>query len=186
MNQQTSSPREGTSAFERGITAYIITLAVIVAALLVINHVFLINARIPSSSMENTIMIGDRVIGNRLAYTSHDPERYDIVIFRYPDDRRTYFIKRIIGLPGETVRIKDGKVYIDDSSTPLDDSFCPETPTGDFGPYTVPAGHYFMLGDNRNHSNDSRYWVHSFVPRDDILAKAAVRYWPFTKAGPVG
>ena len=87
--------------------------------------------------------------------------------------------------PGETVTIKDGKVYIDASTKPLDDSFCPETPTGDFGPYKVPAGHYFVMGDNRNNSNDSRYWTHPYVSRDEILGKAEIRYWPLTKFGKI-
>ena len=73
-------------------------------------------------------MAGDQIFGNRLAYLFSDPERFDIVIFRYPDDESQLFIKRIIGLPGETVTIEDGKVYINDSTEPLDDSFCPETP----------------------------------------------------------
>ena len=102
--------------------------------------------------MEQTIMTGDRVFGNRLAYKTKDQERFDIVIFKYPDDPSQLFVKRVIGLPGETVNIVDGKVYINDSEEPLDDSFCPETPQGSFGPYEVPEGCYFMLGDNRNHS----------------------------------
>ena len=95
------------------------------------------------------------------------------------------FCKRVIGLPGETVNIVDGKVYINDSEEPLDDSFCPETPEGSFGPYTVPEGCYFMLGDNRNHSMDSRYWQNPFVEEDAIEAEVAVRYWPLNKIGTV-
>lgn len=82
-----------------------------------------INARVPSGSMEQTIMTGDRVFGNRLAYKNKEPERFDIVIFKYPDDPSQLFVKRVIGLPGETVNIVDGKVYINDSEEPLDDSF---------------------------------------------------------------
>lgn len=142
-----------------------------------------INARVPSGSMEQTIMTGDRVFGNRLAYISKDPKRFDIVIFRYPDDPSQLFVKRVIGMPGETVNIIDGKVYIDGSEEPLDDSFCPETPLGSFGPYEVPEGCYFMMGDNRNHSMDSRYWKNTFVEKDEILAQVAVRYWPLNKIG---
>ena len=110
-----------------------------------------------------------------------DPQRYDIVIFYYPDDEKQKFIKRVIGLPGETVTIRDGKVYINDSTEPLRDDFCPETPVGDFGPYEVPEGCYFMLGDNRNVSKDSRYWLNPYVEKDKIIGKAFLRYWPLNK-----
>ena len=137
---------------------YIKMIIFVVVVVLIVNNFLLINARVPSESMEKTIMTGDRFFGNRLAYLFDDPERFDIVVFKYPDDESQLFVKRVIGLPGETVEIKDGKVYINGSETPLDDSFTPETPTGDYGPYVVPEGSYFMLGDNRNHSGYSRFW----------------------------
>ncbi len=166
---------------------YIVMIAVVVAAVLVINQVFLINARIPSASMEDTIMTNDRVFGNRLAYSGDkEPERYDIIIFKFPDDPKQYFIKRVIGLPGETVEIREGKVYINNSVQPLDDSFCPEEPLGNYGPYKVPEGCYFVMGDNRNKSNDSRFWVHTFVTKQAILGKAMFRYWPVDRMGTVG
>ena len=158
--------------------------AVIVVFALLFTFV-VVNAKLPSGSMENTIMTGERLFGNRLAYTNSDPERYDIVIFKYPDDESRLFVKRVIGLPGETVTIRDGKVYINDSTEPLMDSFCPEKPTGDFGPFTVPEGCYFMMGDNREHSNDSRYWTNKYVSKDKIVGKVGFRYWPLTKIGPV-
>lgn len=163
--------------------AKIIVVVFVIAFLL--GHFVYLNARIPSGSMEQTIMTGDRVFGNRLAYKTKDPERFDIVIFEYPDDPSQLFVKRIIGMPGDTVNIVDGKAYINDSEEPLDDSFCPETPLGSFGPYEVPEGCYFMLGDNRNHSADSRYWQNTFVEKDAILAEVAVRYWPLNKIGTV-
>lgn len=110
-----------------------------------------------------------------------DPERFDIVIFKYPDDESQLFIKRIIGLPGDKVEIKDGKVYINDSETPLDDSFVSETPLGSFGPYEVPENCYFMMGDNRNNSKDSRYWQNTYVQFDQIVGKAEIRYFPSIK-----
>lgn len=150
----------------------------VVIVVLVVDNFLLINAVIPSESMENTIMTGDRIFGNRLAYLFDDPERFDIVIFKYPDDESQRFIKRVIGLPGETVEIREGKVYINGSDTPLDDSFTPETPVGNFGPYTVPEGCYFMLGDNRNNSRDSRMWDNPYVKKEKILGKAVLRYFP--------
>ncbi|HJD39893.1 MAG TPA: signal peptidase I [Candidatus Blautia stercoripullorum] len=157
---------------------YLKMIIFVVIFVVVVNNFLIINAKIPSESMENTIMTGDRIFGNRLAYVLGDPERYDIVIFRYPDDESQLFIKRVIGLPGETVEIIDGKVYIDGSDTPLDDSFTPEIPTGSYGPYTVPEGCYFMLGDNRNNSKDSRFWQNPYVEKDKILGKAVLKYFP--------
>ena len=130
--------------------------------------------------MKNTIMIGDQIFGNRLAYKFEDPQRFDIVIFRYPDNEEQLFIKRIIGLPEETVNIKKGKVYINDSKEPLNDSFCFETPLdADNGVYRVPKNSYFLLGDNRNLSMDSRFWINKYVNKNKILGKAVLCYWPF-------
>ncbi|MCB5600525.1 signal peptidase I [Blautia hansenii] len=157
---------------------YVKMILFVVIVVLVVDNFLLINAVIPSESMENTIMTGDRIFGNRLAYLFDDPERFDIVIFKYPDDESQRFIKRVIGLPGETVEIREGKVYINGSDTPLDDSFTPETPVGNFGPYTVPEGCYFMLGDNRNNSRDSRMWDKPYVKKEKILGKAVLRYFP--------
>ena len=153
--------------------------AVILAFL--IDTFVIVNAQIPSGSMENTIMTGDRVFGNRLAYKFSDPKRFDIIIFKYPDDESQLFIKRIIGLPGETVEIHDGNIYINGSDTPLEDVDIKEPMEGSFGPYTVPKGCYFVMGDNRNNSRDSRYWENTFVSEDEILGKAVLRYWPLNE-----
>lgn len=175
---------------------YVKMIVVVLLIVAVVNNVVLINAKIPSESMEKTVMTGDRLFGFRLAYGMNlelfgkelvskkwkEPERFDIVIFHYPDDESQLFIKRLIGLPGETVEIKGGKVYIDGAETPLDDSFTPEMPRlEDWGPYTVPEDSYFMLGDNRNHSHDSRRWDNTSVRFDQIVGKAIVRYYPSIK-----
>lgn len=181
--RKNQKPKEKVD-IKREILSYVILLAVVAGVVLIINTFFLINARIPSGSMENTIMENDQIFGNRLAYKlGGDPQRMDIIIFKYPDDESKLFIKRIIGLPGETVEVVDGRVYINGSNTSIDDSFCKETPLGDFGPYTVPADSYFVMGDNRNHSNDSRLWTNKFVRRDQIVGKAFLRYWPLNKIG---
>lgn len=154
----------------------VIVLAVIFAV--VINTFFLVNALVPSASMENTVMTGDRLFGNRLAYIKEDPRRGDIVIFKYPDDEKQLFIKRVIGLPGETVQVIDGKVYINYCDEPLNEPYLAQEMLGDFGPYEVPEGAYFMMGDNRNYSADSRFWTNKFVYKDKILGKAWLQYYP--------
>lgn len=165
------------------ILSYIKMLVFVVAFVSIVNGLLLINAKIPSSSMENTIMVNDRIFGNRLAYRWNDPERFDIIIFKYPDDESKKYIKRIIGMPGDTVVINEGKVYINGDSEPLPNSFCPEEPIGSFGPYEVPEGCYFVMGDNRNNSNDSRFWKNHYVSREQILGKAVLRYWPLDSIG---
>lgn len=153
---------------------------VIIAALIALfcNKVLIANVKIPSESMQDTIQVGDRLIGSRLAYKFSEVERGDIVIFKYPDDESQVFIKRVIGLPGETVVVRDGKVYINDSDTPLDEPYVKGIPTGDYGPYEVPEDCYFMMGDNRGDSLDSRFWSNTYVEKKKILAKALVRYYP--------
>lgn len=144
-----------------------------------ITKFIIVNAQVPTPSMVNTINVNDRFIANRLSYLFNAPERYDIVVFKYPDDESKLYVKRIIGLPGETVEIIDGKVYIDGSLEPLRDDFLPEPMNKeDFGPYKVPEESYFMLGDNRNYSEDSRYWENKFVSKDKILGKAIFKYFP--------
>ena len=158
----------------------VIVSAIIIA--LLVDFFIIANAVVPTGSMETTIPAGSRIMGLRLYYDFNEPERGDIVIFKYPDDESKLFIKRVIGLPGEKVQIKDGKVYINDSEIPLDDSFVPEKPRGSFGPYEVPENSYFVLGDNRNHSKDSRCWKStSFVTFDEIVGKAIIRYYPSVK-----
>ena len=157
----------------------------VVIVVLILQNYIIVNAQIPSGSMETTIMTGDRVFGNRLAYKDESPQRGDIVIFKYPDNEKELFIKRVIGLPGEKIEIIDGLVYINDSEEPLEEPYLTVTPVGDFGPYEVPEGHYFMLGDNRNLSKDSRVWKNPYVAEKKILAKAVFRYFPFDVMGPI-
>lgn len=145
----------------------------------VLNTFIIANSEVPSGSMENTIMTGDRVIGSRLSYHFEDPKRGDIAIFRFPDNEKIYYVKRIIGLPGETVDIVDGKVYINGSGEPLDEPYIrepmiPEEPMH----FEVPENCYFMMGDNRNYSMDARRWENTYVKRDKIIAKVLFRYFP--------
>ncbi|MGN1083791.1 MAG: signal peptidase I [Lachnospiraceae bacterium] len=143
-----------------------------------LNKFVLMKAEIPSGSMENTMQIGDRVFGFRLAYLFSEPKRGDIVMFDYPDDESILYVKRIIGLPGEVVEIVEGKVYINGSTTPLEEDYLKEEPVGSYGKFQVPEGCYFMLGDNRNNSWDSRKWKNKYVAEDKIKCKVLFRYKP--------
>lgn len=152
-----------------------IVLAVLIA--LFINFVLIVNATVPTGSMENTIMTKDRVVALRMSYLFSDPERGDVVIFKYPDDESILYVKRVIGLPGDTVEIKDGGVYINGSDEPLEEDYIRDITEGDYGPYEVPEGCYFMMGDNRNNSLDSRFWNNKFVEEDKILGKVVFKYY---------
>ena len=159
----------------------IIVIAVLIAV--VINNFIIINANVPSGSMENTIMTGDRMIGLRTTYWFRSPKRGEVVIFKFPDNEDETFVKRVIGLPGETVSIKKGKVYINNSKKPLDESYLKEdwVEGNDFDePFKVPKDSYFCMGDNRNVSNDGRYWHKKYVKKNKILAKAEFVYWPWS------
>ncbi len=168
-----------------------IIIALIVAMLLK-TFVFA-NAVVPTGSMLNTIQEGDRVIASRIEYNWSDPERYDIIIFKAPDEvakgnEKEFYVKRIIGLPGETITIVNGVVYIADASgntqQARDEFITACTPTGNFGPYVVPEDSYFVMGDNRESSIDSRYWLTTnYVKRDLIIGKVKFRYYPFNTFG---
>ncbi len=163
------------------IFSWILTITAAVAMALFLNHVVFINATIPSGSMENTIMEGDRLLGLRMAYNRSEPKRGDIIIFKYPDNEEENFIKRVIGLPGETVEIRDAKIYINGSQTPLEENYLKEEWVIETGPFLfeVPEDCYLVLGDNRNSSKDARYWANTYVAKDKILGKAWFRYFPF-------
>lgn len=133
---------------------------------------------IPSESMEGTIDAGNVVLSSRLDVGKEDIERYDILIFIPPDEPDATYIKRVIGFPGETIEVSNGRVYAD--GIELDNSFvqAPMNRIGD-GIYMVPEGCYFFLGDNRNNSNDSRFWTKKYVPLGNIQAKARFILFPF-------
>lgn len=182
-NQNKDDNKITKESIKREIMEWIIVIEVAVILAVVLNMFLIVNAIVPTASMEPTIMTGDRIFGNRLAYKKDDPKRGEIIIFKFPDDEKQLFIKRIIGMPGETVSMKDGKVYINDEV--LDEPYLATIPYGDFGPVTVPEGAYFMMGDNRNNSADSRFWNQPFVYRDKILGRAAFCYFPFSHFGKI-
>lgn len=163
---------------KKEVISWVKTLLLVVVIALAMNNLLIVNALVPSGSMESTIMTGDRIVGFRLIYDFTKPERCDIIMFRFPDDETQMFVKRIIGLPGETVNIVDGKIYIDGLNTPLDEPYLNVIPVGSFGPYVVPEDAYFVMGDNRNASFDSRRWDNPYVKSDKILAQAEFSYYP--------
>jgi signal peptidase I len=133
--------------------------------------------KVYGSCMEPNLRTGERLLGNKFVYRFEHPSRGDIVIFKYPADPRKTFIKRIVGLPGDTVQIDSGKVFINGEQ--LREGYVKNLAHGDFSPETIPSGYVFVLGDNRDESNDSRYW--GDLPLDNIQAKAWFRYWPFSR-----
>lgn len=149
---------------------------------LILFHTTFMLSYIPSSSMESTIMTGNVVFSTRYDVKEEDIERFDILVFIPPDNPDITYIKRIIGLPGETIKVKEGIVYADGKK--LDDSFIKDSQNqvGD-RVYEVPEGCYFFLGDNRNNSKDSRFWENPYIPIDDIQAKSKCILFPFSDAG---
>ena len=152
----------------------IVVIGVVIAILL--NKFVVINTNVTSGSMVPTLNKNDKLIGLRLAYLFSEPQRGDIVVFRFPDDESQLFVKRIIGVPGDVVVIRDGKVYLNGSTEPLSEDYVAGEWHGDWGPYLVEADCYFMMGDNRENSADSRFWNNTFVKGKQIVAKIWFRY----------
>ncbi len=160
--------------------------------------------KIPTGSMENNLLIGDHLLVNKFVFapTILDAEqvalpnggvtRGDIVVFKFPLDPERDFIKRVIGLPGERLEVRDKTIYIDDA--PLDEPYLPSHMTSlapgafavdgrdNHGPIAIPEGHYFVMGDSRDNSEDSRFW--GVLPHDHIKGKAVVVYWSYDAGGP--
>lgn len=178
--------------------------AVGIVLALLLNRYVIVNAAVPTGSMENTILPGDRLLGLRFTYLFSEPQRGDIVVFRYPIDAargiKKDFVKRIIGLPGETVEIRDAHIYINGCETPLDEPYLKEewVIRNDGYVFHVPEDHYLMMGDNRNTSSDARLWAQDaleagvaenweeaerfcYVDEDLFLGKVDVRYWPLNR-----
>jgi signal peptidase I len=169
--------------------------AAIAVLLALFIRTFVVQAfKIPSGSMEPTLLVGDHILVNKFIYgikipfiqktiiPVKDPERGDVIVFIYPVDPSKDFIKRAIGLPGERIEIVGRTIYI--NGVPYKDPHGYYSPSGGpadpqskerFGPVTVPEGHIFVMGDNRNHSYDSRFW--GFVPIESVKGKAFIIYW---------
>lgn len=186
-----SAQERKKSVFREYVEAFIIA---ILLALFI--RTFIIQAfKIPSSSMVPTLLIGDHLLvskfyyGIKVPFTGatlipwNSPKHGDVIVFKYPKDRSIDYIKRVIGIPGDTIRIKNKKIFINDK--PIEDPhahFMTKTilngsvsPRDNFGPITVPANKVFAMGDNRDNSSDGRFW--GFVNQKDIRGKAFILYW---------
>lgn len=177
------------------------TEAIIIAvAIAFFIRTFIIQAfKIPSGSMKPTLQIGDHILVTKFSYgikipllrktlfSVSDPKRGDIVVFIYPEDRSKDFVKRVVGVSGDTLEIKNKKIYLnglpysDGHGVYMDDMIIPGAaqPRDNFGPVTVPTGSLFVMGDNRDQSYDSRFW--GFVDKRDVLGKALIIYWSWNK-----
>ncbi|MGB3297540.1 MAG: signal peptidase I [Phormidesmis sp.] len=162
-------------------------LVIVAIAIALTVRLFIAEPRyIPSPSMMPTLAVGDRLLVEKVSYRLHSPHRGDIVVFEPPPQLREYgysakqaFIKRVIGLPGETVQVTRGQVLID--SQPLAEAYLLEAPDYEMPTVQVPANSLFMMGDNRNDSNDSHVW--GFLPVENAIGQAAFRFWPLDKIG---
>jgi signal peptidase I len=181
-----------------------ITELIVIVTIVLLIRAFVAQAyNIPSGSMKPTLLVGDFILVNKLVYRFSEPQRGDIVVFKYPIDPNIDFIKRIIALPGEEVEVRNNQVFINGKPLPLIEvgrgeengvrkviyeevlpegikhkvQFYEDFPFSkrDFGPVVVPPNHYFVMGDNRDNSEDSRYW--GFLPRENIVGKAFVIYF---------
>jgi signal peptidase I len=181
-----------------------ITELIVIVIIVLLIRTFVAQAyNIPSGSMKPTLLVGDFILVNKLVYRFSEPKRGDIVVFKYPIDPNIDFIKRIVALPGEEVEVRNNQVFINGKPLPLIEvgrgeengvrkviyeevlpegikhkvQFYEDFPFSkrDFGPVVVPPNHYFVMGDNRDNSEDSRYW--GFLPRENIVGKAFVIYF---------
>ena len=157
---------------------FIDTIETILLALVLFLAINALSARVrvENVSMQPTLKPGEFLLVNRVAYKLGDPSIGDIIVFHAPGANDTDYIKRVIGLPGDQVRISDGIVYV--NNQPLYEPFIAEAPRYG-GTWDVPLGEYFVLGDNRNNSSDSHMW--GFVPREDIVGRALFIYWPLSE-----
>lgn len=164
------------------IEALLISVALAVLIITFIAQSFLVEG----SSMEPSLHHGQRLMVEKVSYRFSVPKRGEVVVFKYPGDQRRKFIKRVIGLPGDEILIKNGFLYV--NGLRMEEDFINGPTYGTYsaptyGPVLVPEGTYFVLGDNRRNSDDSRYPDVGFVPKRNLVGRALVIYWPLNQIG---
>ena len=208
MTNKTEDLTEETQASKKSLTREYIEAILIALLLAMLIRTFIVQAfKIPSGSMEKTLLIGDHILVSKFSYGTHIPneipfintklfddivlfssvpERGDIIVFKFPKDETRDFIKRVIALPGDLLEVRRQKVFI--NNKPYEDararhtespSDSPLVPRDDFGPILIPEGHVFVMGDNRENSQDSRYWGYLNVKK--IRGKALIIYWSWDR-----
>ncbi|MEE0421432.1 MAG: signal peptidase I [Lachnospiraceae bacterium] len=168
----------------REVISMLIYIAIVLALTFLVVRYVGQRTQVSGDSMYPTLHNGDNLIVDKLSYRFKDPERYDIIVFPYQYKEETYYIKRIIGLPGETVQIIDGTIYINGSV--LDENYGREKMVSSglaLDEIQLGEDEYFVLGDNRNASSDSREPDVGNIHRDDIIGRAFIRIWPFSRFG---
>lgn len=170
---------------KKEIISNIIYVAVVLAITIFIICFVGQRTKVDGDSMYPTLHDGDNLIVDKISYRFNDPERFDVIIFPYPMNEKVYYIKRIIGLPGETIQIDyDGNIYINDEILVEDYGYeVMVNPGLAADPITLGEDEYFVLGDNRNASNDSRATDVGVIEEDDIIGRAWVRFFPFSDVG---
>lgn len=179
-------PKEKEPSLFREFLGWLLYIAIVIGATYLIVTFVGQRTRVSGDSMESSLHNGDNLIVDKLSYHFREPERYEVVVFPYKYQENTFYIKRIIGLPGETIQIKDGKVYINNKV--LGETYgLEEIESGREGiaidPITLGPDEYFVLGDNRNHSSDSREQSVGVLTKDDLIGRAWIRIWPLDSIG---
>lgn len=175
---------EKESSWVKELISTVLYLALVVALTFLFVQYVGQRTHVNGDSMNNTLLDGDNLIVDKISYRFKDPERFDIIVFPYQHQEDTFYIKRIIGLPGETVQIEDGIIYIDGEV--LEESYGKEIMNSAgiaSQPIELGEEEYFVLGDNRNNSRDSRDPSVGMIQEDQIIGKAFIRIWPFEKFG---
>lgn len=155
---------------------WIVSIAIAIVLAFLIRYFIVELYLVDGPSMRPTLQSAERLVVNKFIYRFRAPERGEILVFRYPRDPSRDFIKRVIAIPGDTIEIKDGRVYV--NSTLLNEPYILSKTRGNYPLATVPEGHIFVMGDNRNNSEDSRFADVGFVPFDLIKGKAILVFWP--------
>lgn len=184
QKEQMKSAEKETNVLKETIS-FIVYIGIVFLLTYLVIHYIGQRTQVSGSSMESTLSDGDNLIVDKISYRFHDPERYDIIVFPYKYEKNTYYIKRIIGLPGEVVQIdEDGTIYVDGEV--LEESYGREVildPGEAEEPIALGEDEYFVLGDNRNASSDSRDPSVGKILGGDIVGRAWVRIYPFNKIG---